>query len=234
MSLFEEYEEIEFSDDSTIELPETKKPKKTSHSKDSPFGNIKANPYTYDLDCLIKQVPSKFLKKVSSDKQFSTPKKNTNEVVERLYFKKQLSENRLRFKRQEQELEIKKECTFSPKISRPSPKRPFKDFIQGQKNFELRKKSSLEKLRINKKREEENTRHLKLELSPRSKKLLSRRKGSKDINLRLNANTSFKPDSEMSSQLSTSQNVSDRLYYDAKLRARKACSPGKPPLHNFK
>ena len=65
-------------------------------------------------------------------KKHSTPR-IARELVERLYFKKQIAENKLNFLRGEREYEQLRECTFSPQVARTSQRRSFKSFLSAQR-----------------------------------------------------------------------------------------------------
>jgi hypothetical protein len=169
MSIFDDYEEIDFSDDST-KNSEKNLPSRPNHILSpktiliSRLSKLKSNPDTFDYENLLNQVkrPVKF-------------SKNSSPVVERMMFDHQLSLNKKRFMIQEKEYEDIKSCTFTPKILNPQKKRTFNDFYNQQKLFLCTKQEKIAKLKLNLKIETEANQiktQKRFEISPGSRKIL--------------------------------------------------------------
>ncbi|CAG9316363.1 unnamed protein product [Blepharisma stoltei] len=188
MSILEDYEEIDFSvydvstDIATTQAsPKAKKilskPKIPLLNKDTTDSN------TYDYERLLKQY------KASSPTNFrKSPSPKSNEVVERLLFKHQLSQNRIKFQQQEQEYKEKEKCPFAPQVSPSRSVRCLKQFLQDQINYETNKQQKLEKQRFIheqiKEAEEEKARK-KINLSPGTQRILSKKGKMSPVHERL-------------------------------------------------
>ena len=194
MSSAEDYEEVNFSEDYNPTSVNTAgvKPKTKSkmHVSRIPILDstcIDSN--TYDYDKLMSLISPKRVQ-VSVDidsKRFNalaTPKRNAFELPERLQNYQQLSDNRTRFKRIEQENKEMEDCTFSPKINNTNPRRSFSKFIEKQNEFQ-----KIKRVKIDKKKtmlcKEKHELSPKIEISPGSQKINTMKKNNKPVYDRL-------------------------------------------------
>ena len=143
------------------------------------------NTETYDYDKLMSLVsPARVKTSIDFDKKrlnsLATPKKSSENVADRLLSYQQLADNRIRFKKIEQEHKEMENCTFSPKINNKDPPRSLNQFLDMQKGFETDKRTKIEKIKGLKKKEE----HSKSESSLVGK-VKGLKKGKKNVYDRL-------------------------------------------------
>ena len=169
MSILDDYEEIDFSEESTKHsqtphrVQNNQTPEKLLAFR---LSKLKSNPDTYDYESILNQVkrPTKFSSK-------SPP------VVDRMLFNHQLSQNRKRFLIQQKEYEDLKLCTFSPKITNSKSSRSFKDFYNQQTQFLKKKAEKIDSLKYTKiieKQADEKNNLKTFEISRGSKLILER------------------------------------------------------------
>ena len=209
MSIFEEYEEISLSDDSTKhsdQAPVIRKINSPTPEKllATRLTNLKSNPNTFDAESLLAQVkrPLKF-------SSISPP------VVERMLFSHQLTLNRKQFLKQEKEYLELKQCSFTPKIKNHSRKRSFKEFYDQEIKFVNKKEENLSTLRASKSKkiiEDEKSSMDRIKISSGSKRILNRVKKASELEII----TSRSNQSLMHKTISISQGIVKSL--------------GKPPL----
>lgn len=198
MSFSDDYEEVDFSEDLNPTSLNTFRGKSRAKNK----ANISKIPVldstcidsnTYDYDKLMTLISPKRIKEpIDIDsKRFNalaTPKRKVFELPERLQSYQQLSDNRTRFKRIEQENKEMENCTFSPKINNSNPRRSFSKFIEKQHEFQRTKRVKIDKFKVTigmkeKIRNEELS--PKIEISPGSQKIITQKKNGKPVHDRL-------------------------------------------------
>jgi hypothetical protein len=180
MSILDDFEEISFSDASTgnseVNRFHTSTPK-VLHQETiaDKLNKIKSNPNTFDYENLLNQI--------KRPKQMAS---NSPPVVDRLLFDHQLSLNRKKFLKQQQDCEEIKSCTFRPKIKKDKKDRSFKDFYNQQQLFLSKKKEKIEKLREKIKGQlldKEKAQTKRVQISPGSREILTKkekRRNTKD------------------------------------------------------
>lgn len=178
MSILEDYEEIDFSEyeastDMATSQASPRQKRVPLRPKIPILTKATMDSNTYDYERLLKQIKS-----LSPKGKAKSPSPLANEVVERLLFKHQLSENRIKFQRQEKEFEEKANCPFAPKLSPSRSVRGLKQFLQDQKNFEVSKKQKIEKQRFmyeQVKAAEEESAKKRVNLSPGTIRIMSKK-----------------------------------------------------------
>ena len=130
------------------------------------LNSCRSNPDTFDYEHILKQMKPKV---------FET---RSPEVVDRLMFGYQLSQNKKRFLKQQKDCDEVKSCTFRPVIITPTKRRSFQEFYVGQKQFLVSKNEKIEKIR---EKQVEGNRMLEVEqskpvrISPGSRAILEKR-----------------------------------------------------------
>ena len=194
MSSAEEYEEVNVSEDynptsvNTARI-KTKVKNKINVSRIPVLDSTCIDSNTYDYDKLMSLIsPKRVQVSVDIDSKrlnaLATPKRNAFELPERLQYYQQLSDNRTRFKRIEQENKEMEGCTFSPKINNTNPRRSFSKFIEKQNEFQ-----KIRRVKIDQKKtilcKEKHELSPKIEISPGSQKIITLKKHNKPVHERL-------------------------------------------------
>ena len=158
MSTLEEYEVVDFSEDCNPTSTNTARTKSkinfaVNKSRIPILDSTCIDSNTYDYDKLMSLISPKRVKEsIDIDsKRFNalaTPKRKAFELPERLLYYQQLSDNRTRFKRIEQENKEMEDCTFSPKINNTNPRRSFSKFLEHQSEFQKVKRVKIDKKRV--------------------------------------------------------------------------------------
>jgi hypothetical protein len=197
MSTIEDYEEVDFSEDcnpTSVNAGRVKSKIKviTNKSRIPVLDSTCIDSNTYDYEKLMSLISPKRLKhSVDIDtKRFNalaTPKRKETDLPDRLLYYQQLSDNRTRFKRIEQENKEMESCTFSPKINNSNPRRSFSKFLETQKDFQKIKRVKIDKKKAIISKEKEKNKELspKIEISPGSQKIMTQKKGNKPVHERL-------------------------------------------------
>lgn len=171
MSFLDSFEELSLESISTDSTGLEKKNIKFAREKKDTLANrlksCKSNPETFDYELILKQMKPKVLNTGSP------------EVVDRLMFGYQLSQNKKQFLRQKKECDEIKSCTFRPQIVTPTKKRTFQEFYSGQKQFLQNKNEKIEKIRekqIDKVKMMEVEQTKPVRISPGSRAIIEKRK----------------------------------------------------------
>lgn len=196
MSTIENYEEVDCTEEANPTSSATKIKSKTkpliNKSKIPVLDSTCINSNTYDYDKLMSLVsPNRIKESIDFESKrlnsLATPKRKVFEVADRLLYYQQLSDNRTRFKKIEQEHKEMENCTFSPKINNSNPRRSFSKFLEHQSDFQKIKRAKIDKKKIILCKEKQNKDDLspKIEISPGSQKIINFKKNKKSVHDRL-------------------------------------------------
>jgi hypothetical protein len=197
MSSESEYEEVSFSEprnEKCLNKENLKLPGNTSvlHSK-IPVRNVNTiSDHTYDYEKLMSLISSKRINDsnevhINLLNATNLPKNKASELPERLFNLQQLSDNRIRFKRIEQENKAMEDCTFAPKINNTNPRRSFRTFLENQQNFQKKKRINIDKQKVilSKEKLKHDELDKKFEISPGSQKIITQKNLKKQTHQRL-------------------------------------------------
>lgn len=170
MSFLDSFEELSLENISTDSTEIDKRKIKVKIVKKENLADrlnsCRSNPETFDYEHILKQMKPKVY-------QARSP-----EVVDRLMFGYQLSQNKKRFLKQQKECDEVKSCTFRPIVVTPTKRRSFQQFYVEQERFLVTKNEKIEKIR---EKQVEGNRMLEVEqskpvrISPGSRAIIERR-----------------------------------------------------------
>jgi hypothetical protein len=196
MSTIEDFEEVDCSEEANPSniLPKSKSKTKPllNKSKIPVLDSTCINSNTYDYEKLMSLIsPNRIKESIDFESKrlnsLATPKRKVFEVADRLLYYQQLSDNRTRFKKIEQEHKEMENCTFSPKINNSNPRRSFSKFMEHQNDYQKIKRVKIDKKKVVLSKEKQGKDDLspKIEISPGSQKINNFKKNKKSVHDRL-------------------------------------------------